>query len=237
MKCRNAFTLIELLVVIAIIMLLAAILFPVFATAREKGRQASCQSNLKQIGIAVDMYNQDYDETQMSYEYGSSLYWPNQLAPYVKDRAVWLCPDFQGSLGTSLQSSTYSVNDMVINSINGTPPPLNISKYTRPDQVMMMADSLSAATPSPAHTAGCSGFTAGFLKMYNPQNEVPNYTGTGGAVCKAYLVQNDGIDFRHSGGSDVLFVDGHVKWLTEATIMNPESAASHPVDVWGYYSL
>ena len=59
---RNGFTLIELLVVIAIIAILAAILFPVFAQAREKARQASCMSNLKQVGTAVYMYNQDYDE-------------------------------------------------------------------------------------------------------------------------------------------------------------------------------
>jgi prepilin-type processing-associated H-X9-DG protein len=129
------------------------------------------------------------------------------------------------------------VNDIVIASINGTPPPIILAKYSRPDQVMMMADSLSAANPSPAHTAGCSGFTAGFLKMYNPQNEIPNYTGTGGATCKTYLMRNDGIDFRHSGGADVLFIDGHVKWETQGTLTNPESAANHPVDMWGYYQL
>jgi len=63
MKKRQAFTLIELLVVIAIIAILAAILFPVFAQAREKARQATCLSNMKQMGLATRMYLQDYDET------------------------------------------------------------------------------------------------------------------------------------------------------------------------------
>src|SRR5947207_4989733 len=85
------FTLIELLVVIAIIAMLAAILFPVFAQAREKARQATCQSNLKQIGLAAAMYTQDYDETLCtnSYytirgDYNSIVTWDIMLAPYIK---------------------------------------------------------------------------------------------------------------------------------------------------------
>src|SRR4030081_1263811 len=66
---RRGFPLIELLVVIAIIAILAAILFPVFASAREKARQASCQSNLRQLGLATLMYTQDYDETYPLYQY------------------------------------------------------------------------------------------------------------------------------------------------------------------------
>lgn len=87
---RNGFTLIELLVVIAIIAILAAILFPVFAQAREKARQISCLSNVKQIGIAYQMYTQDYDET--SPHMGSGDY-TNRLYPYIKNAQVFLCPD------------------------------------------------------------------------------------------------------------------------------------------------
>jgi len=102
-KNRNrAFTLIELLVVIAIISILASMLFPVFARAREQARKSACMSNLKQIGLGVMMYVQDYDETypitylavpaadQMS-GYTAS-YWFNVLQPYTKNRQVWYCP-------------------------------------------------------------------------------------------------------------------------------------------------
>jgi prepilin-type N-terminal cleavage/methylation domain-containing protein/prepilin-type processing-associated H-X9-DG protein len=100
---RNGFTLIELLVVIAIIAILAAILFPVFAQAREKARQVQCLSNQKQVGTALMMYCQDYDDTypiqtQMGAPIpgGGAYFNPgciwNMLAPYVKNQKVWICP-------------------------------------------------------------------------------------------------------------------------------------------------
>src|SRR5437660_12674270 len=93
---RSGFTLIELLVVIAIIATVAAILFPVFAQAREKARQATCQSNLKQIGLAALMYAQDYDETMPnsgSSAGGGDL--TGLLHPYTKQQfgqGIWRCP-------------------------------------------------------------------------------------------------------------------------------------------------
>ena len=98
---RRGFTLIELLVVIAIIAILAAILFPVFARAREKARQASCQSNHKQIALAAIMYCSDYDEKPIPmwcYGIGSlgvpwgRLWWTHQIQPYMKNRQALVCP-------------------------------------------------------------------------------------------------------------------------------------------------
>src|SRR5881394_2171061 len=86
---RRAFTLIELLVVIAIIAILAAILFPVFAQAREAARKASCVSNVRQLGLGWHMYSEDYDETfpltaQCCDVNGSQTYWQEMIEPYIK---------------------------------------------------------------------------------------------------------------------------------------------------------
>jgi prepilin-type N-terminal cleavage/methylation domain-containing protein/prepilin-type processing-associated H-X9-DG protein len=112
-RTRKAFTLIELLVVIAIIAILAAILFPVFAQAREKARQTTCVSNLKQLNLALAMYSQDYDETLMLAQSGS-LRWPQLLAPYVKSRGFVLCPTADYSMPVA-GTLTYqnAINDPV----------------------------------------------------------------------------------------------------------------------------
>lgn len=120
---RHAFTLIELLVVIAIIAILAAILFPVFATAREKARQTTCASNLKQLGLAVVQYVQDYDEnmpspaaaTTTTYsstgQWSCGMGWAGILYPYVKSRGVYTCP----SDPTLMPNSNYAEISYAIN--------------------------------------------------------------------------------------------------------------------------
>ena len=128
MKIQNkrGFTLIELLVVIAIIAILAAILFPVFAQAREKARQSACISNLKQISLAVLQYTQDYDETYPPSEDGTNAPWHNFVQPYIKNGdtfngvaygrgGVWSCPSWPDS-GTAMdsQGQRYGANDMFV---------------------------------------------------------------------------------------------------------------------------
>jgi prepilin-type N-terminal cleavage/methylation domain-containing protein len=116
MTHRRGFTLIELLVVIAIIAILAAILFPVFARAREKARMTSCLSNVKQIGLGLMMYVQDYDERWPSMlcfppyttDYATSPWWcreyyggvPTLLNPYVKNHQLWWCPSDEEASST-----------------------------------------------------------------------------------------------------------------------------------------
>src|SRR5881275_1384127 len=88
-RVRTAFTLIELLVVIAIIAILAAILFPVFAQARAKARQATCMSNLKQLGLGVMMYVQDYEGAYPNWQCRCAWIWTVQISPYIKSGGVY----------------------------------------------------------------------------------------------------------------------------------------------------
>jgi prepilin-type N-terminal cleavage/methylation domain-containing protein/prepilin-type processing-associated H-X9-DG protein len=130
---RSAFTLIELLVVIAIIAILAAILFPVFAQARAKARQTACLSNCRQIGTAVMMYLQDYDE-QFPKGYGYPLAagngfgpltnksaaasWPSWFGPYVKSAAIFICPDSPARI-EHLQTTDWGINDTMTYNYDG----------------------------------------------------------------------------------------------------------------------
>lgn len=124
---RRGFTLIELLVVIAIIAILAAILFPVFARAREAARASTCVSNLKQIGLAAKMYQQDYDETTPFYVNGSNFsfdpanihdtYWGWFYQPYIKNAGIWNCPSTKltafGSGGNCGKGNAYAIPHFV----------------------------------------------------------------------------------------------------------------------------
>jgi prepilin-type processing-associated H-X9-DG protein/prepilin-type N-terminal cleavage/methylation domain-containing protein len=92
-RCSYAFTLVELLVVIAILAILAAILFPVFTRARDKGRQASCTSNLKQLATALHCYANDHDEMfPLDCDFGPGSFWFERIQPYLKNEQVGVCP-------------------------------------------------------------------------------------------------------------------------------------------------
>ncbi|HEY3329177.1 MAG TPA: DUF1559 domain-containing protein [Capsulimonadaceae bacterium] len=136
MKLKG-FTLIELLVVIAIIAILAAILFPVFATAREKARQTACLSNLKQIGLGYTQYEQDYDETVPCGDngYGAGTGWARMIYPYVKSTQVFLCPNDS----TAGDVISYAVNsNMVGYSSVIKPLPAQVSTMAGPASTVML---------------------------------------------------------------------------------------------------
>ena len=224
---HRAFTLVELLVVIAIIAILAAILFPVFSRAREQARKSSCASNLKQLGLAAQMYTQDYDETLAPYSTASpTVYWPNIIEPYVKNRMTWFCPSYERSVtNPSPYASTYGTNYI----IRGK----RLAEFSRPTQVLFFVDTEGAYTGSESKNAGCSGFSEGFLRVYDPVEQA-TITQT---PCTAYLQTTAGASPRHLGGSNVTFVDGHVKWVKQDVLIKQETDAEHPVDIHGRWGL
>src|SRR5260370_2746948 len=146
---RKGFTLIELLVVIAIIAILAAILFPVFAQAREKARQTTCTSNVKNLGLAVVMYAQDYDETYPPLWYqANDGHWPNTVRPYIGQggtdktgtkwtQGIMICPSapLKNPGWSYAMSQEYSTFDTKLNSYVGRA----MAQVSSPARVLMIA--------------------------------------------------------------------------------------------------
>jgi prepilin-type N-terminal cleavage/methylation domain-containing protein/prepilin-type processing-associated H-X9-DG protein len=146
---RRGFTLIELLVVIAIIAILAAILFPVFARARENARRASCQSNMKQIGLAAMQYVQDYDEKYPLAQFGTgsgNASWAQVVQPYVKSTQLFKCPSNTVNVSMAGDSTliaipaSYAAN-MRIFSPEATDQPVSMATVTATAQKIMVAES------------------------------------------------------------------------------------------------
>jgi prepilin-type N-terminal cleavage/methylation domain-containing protein/prepilin-type processing-associated H-X9-DG protein len=161
---KKGFTLIELLVVIAIIAILAAILFPVFAKAREKARQASCQSNEKQLGLSFIQYSQDYDEkwpggydgnstTAIASVVGapgtavvSGAGWAGQLYTYTKSTGIYKCPDDSTPVIAGTPTS-YPVSYAYNSNIAGPDSPVSNAQFSAPASTVVLAEAEGVSAP------------------------------------------------------------------------------------------
>jgi prepilin-type N-terminal cleavage/methylation domain-containing protein/prepilin-type processing-associated H-X9-DG protein len=211
-KSRNGFTLIELLVVIAIIAILAAILFPVFARARENARRASCQSNLKQIGLGLLQYTQDYDEklpnrtNQISSTYIS---WAEMMQPYVKSYQLFKCPS----------------------------NPRTDSMYDSPGDKVPASYACNSSGWNGTQTLGmCADFNTTPIQLSQIQ-QVSQFI----SVVET-RERNVNLDIRDSGSdwlwsghmttANYLFADGHVKALKPFATIDSAAAGSAPANMW-----
>jgi prepilin-type N-terminal cleavage/methylation domain-containing protein/prepilin-type processing-associated H-X9-DG protein len=181
----HGFTLIELLVVIAIIAILAAILFPVFAKAREKARQTSCLSNIRQMATACMMYAQDYDEILPRYRQAAdvrgapscTIMWYHQIMPYMENDQIMQCP----SGGTRWPAGWSYAISIALGCHDSRPLPA-LATIARPANVCLITDS----------KMGC---------WYRPPPTDPRYP---------YGVS---VTPRHNEGMNGAFADGHGKWI------------------------
>ena len=229
---RSAFTLIELLVVIAIIAILAAILFPVFARARENARRSSCLSNTKQLGLGMMQYIQDYDSY---YPYGSptgcgtgSAFactngrgWAGTIFPYVKSDQIYVCPSDVSPTANQTDTISYGYNlNMTPAAVNGGNGPIineAVLKASAKTVVFFEVKNIYptglGATPSTADNQSASA-------NGNVNNPAPN---PGGARYATGYLNNITANSsttvypdetgRHLEGANYTFADGHSKWL------------------------
>jgi prepilin-type N-terminal cleavage/methylation domain-containing protein/prepilin-type processing-associated H-X9-DG protein len=193
---RRGFTLIELLVVIAIIAILAAILFPVFAKAREKARQSSCLSNLKQIGLAAMQYAQDYDE-QLPIGCGAR---PSQggtgprcqhlaIQPYMKNTQVMICPSESNGHGANATDQIDVEERTLVTSygVNVAARQLKLAAVLQPSILIHFVDVNGGTIIRNVSPTCCTGF--------------------------------DGrLGVRHNGGANCTYLDGHAKWQSFSTL-------------------
>ena len=229
---RRGFTLIELLVVIAIIAILAAILFPVFAKAREKARQTSCLSNVKQMILGVLQYAQDYDEMLvpgLAGAPGKTTTWPvsrnaaftsiamnmDLIYPYVNNVQMFFCPSSPNTVDA--HAANYGFNSALCPDTRGGLVPQRLGTLRNPAETFIVFDSGAymmgwgyVTTPS-----GSFWYVPGTAGGRNPAGE------SSIAIAAAY--QNDYVSGRHNQGINVGLADGHAKWYSGSSIRgNPQ---------------
>jgi len=225
----GGFTLIELLVVIAIIAILAAILFPVFAKARESARKATCASNLKQLGLAMIMYANDYDS---QYPFGgwipaneSGGDWQGSIYPYVKNKQAYWCPSSADihDLRDERQDWNRTATDYIYNNLlaaNRTP--LKEASVVAPaDCVMLMeghSDWGNQGQCQPAWAAAPVTNNYWCREYTTFGNNGDLVTGTWDGSTHVWGLA------RHDGGANTVFVDGHVKFITGLDVVNPNGS-------------
>ena len=197
-RLYRGFTLIELLVVIAIIAILAAILFPVFAKAREKARQTSCLSNVKQIGLAMMMYAEDYDERYMVVNHSSGYDWFPPLYPYVKNRQIFRCPSYKAL--ASEPETDYVLNGLFA---HGT----SMAQIDTPAGQISIAERAAGVSETGYHPWP-DGSAWDDLSTYS---EFESHLATD----------------RHNGGANYGFADGHAKWQKWQSTIEPPLPGMH----------
>lgn len=212
---KQGFTLVEMLVVIAIVSLLAAIMFPAFGRVRAKGRRTTCASNLKQIGVALDLYAQDNRAypalNQKAFTDKKCGVWADKVFPYAKSEKIFECP-----------SAPYGL-------YRSTCPPTDI---TDPEHPITWNGSYDLNIPDSEYHISPGGSISTLFQVHQrhslirytrPSSTILVLDGDGGFVSPGYeklpasdaaMLATQGVDAHHEGGANIAFADGHVKWMS-----------------------